>query len=273
MYYPIPKHGIEATNRIDVQFNNGAETKTDSGSGFWVVNEDGSAVFITNRHVVDMAYRDKKYVGQGYRIAGLTILTHSTDPCNREVLVNSDGDIDIRVHTSYCVDIAILIPNQSDRRMLPSSAFQLKFLADQLYFESLPWGAQITFTSFQEFQDKITLKPILRTGVISSDPQDDYSSDFIDRKSALLLEALSFSGSSGSPILANAYGISLNQSHSSWDIGYRKVKVIGIMSGHFREEDKVDQKFRHAGLSYCHKSTLLLEMLSQLDSLERLFSR
>ena len=71
MYYPIPKHGIEATNRIDVQFNNGAETKTGSGSGFWVINEDGRAVFITNRHVVDMVYRDRKYVGQGYRIAGL----------------------------------------------------------------------------------------------------------------------------------------------------------------------------------------------------------
>ena len=26
----------------------------------------------------------------------------------------------------------------------------------------------------------------------------------------------------------------------------------------------------HVGLSYCHKSTILIDMLSQLDSLERL---
>ena len=270
MYHPIPRQWLEATNRIDVRFDNGAETKTGSGSGFWVANEDGSAVFITNRHVVDMAYRCSKYVGEGYRLSRLTVSSHSTVSRNRGIVVDLEGDVDIRVHTSYGVDIAILIPYASDRRTPPLTIPAFKLLADQSFFERLPWGAQVSFASFQAWRDSTTQKPILRTGIVSSDPQDDYSSDIVDRTGALLLEAFSFSGSSGSPLFANAFGIQIADTLTGGP-GFREARVIGIVCGHI--PNKVDEPVApsmHVGLSYCHKSTLLLEMLSQLGSLERL---
>ena len=189
----------------------GSRRKTGSGSGFWVADEGGIAVFITNRHVVDMAYRDSKYVGEGYRLSRLTISSHSALPRNRGVVVDLEGDIDIRVHMSYGVDIAILIPHASDRRTPPLTIPASMLLADQSFFEHLPWGAQVSFASFQAWRDSTTQKPILRTGIVSSDPQDDYSSDIVDRKSALLLEAFSFSGSSGSPLFANAFGFPIDE--------------------------------------------------------------
>ncbi|MDE0149954.1 MAG: hypothetical protein OYG32_15725 [Rhodospirillaceae bacterium] len=267
MYHPIPRQWLETTNRVDVQFYNGVETKSVSGSGFWVAVSGDSdlSVFITNRHLVDMVYKDKKYRGAGYRLSRLTVSSHSTVPRNRGVVVDLEDNIDIRVHTSYGVDIAILIPYTSDGRVPPFTIPANPLFADQSFFESLPWGAQVSFASFQAWQDNITQKPILRTGIVSSDPRDNYSSDLVDdRKSALLLEAFSFSGSSGSPIFANAFGLPMDDRLLTGGPGFREARVIGIVCGHIQHPDG------NVGLSYCHKSTVLLEMLSQPDSLERL---
>ena len=195
MYHPIPAQWLEATNRVDVQFDNGAETKNYSGSGFWVSDQAGYCLFVTNRHVVDMAYRDEKYLSQGYQLSRLTVSSHSAVPRNRGVVVDLERDIDIRMHANYGVDIAILIPGAQEQpdAATPISVPASTHLADQPFFETLPWGAQVTFVSFQAWGDRTTKKPILRTGIVSSDPSDDYSSDIVDRKSALLLEAFSFS--------------------------------------------------------------------------------
>ena len=270
MYRPIPRHLLEATNRVDVQFSNGVETQTvsGSGSGFWVADESDNAMFITNRHLVDLAYLDKKYLGAGYRLSRLTVSSHSTDPRNQGVVVDlnsDDNDIEIQLPTSDDVDIVILIPRTSDFRTPPFTIPAYRALADHWFFEDLPWGTQVSFASFQAWRDSTTQKPILRTGIVSSDPRDDYSSDMVNnRKSALLLEAFSFSGSSGSPIFVSE-GI-LGEGK-----GRNPIQVIGIMCGHiWNDKDTSVEHRTHVGLSYCHKSTVLLEMLNRLGSLERL---
>ena len=49
--------------------------------------------------------------------------------------------------------------------------------------------------------------------------------------------------------------------------GFRAARVIGVMCGHIpNQEDTTIAYSMHVGLSYCHKSTVLIEMLSQLDS-------
>ena len=271
MYHPLPRQWLEATNRIDVQFDNGAQTKTGSGSGFWLADRGGYCAFITNRHVVDLAYRDRKYVPEGYRLSRLTVSSHSAVPRNQGVVVDLESDIDIRVHASYRVDIAILIPEDTAGRTLPISIPAYPLLADRSFFEALPWGAQVSFASFQAWRDSTTQKPILRTGIVASDPLDDYSSDIVDRKSALLLEAFSFSGSSGSPVFANAFGLQTDGTLLTGGPGFREARLIGVVCGHIpNREDMTVASSMHVGLSYCHKSTILLEMLSQPDSLERL---
>ena len=271
MYHPIPRLWLEATNRIDVRFDNGAETKHVSGSGFWLAIEPTmKVVFITNRHVVDMAYKCKKYIGEGYQPSRLTVSSHGSDPYHQGVVADLERDIDIRVHSSYGVDIAI-VTKWEYRREHPLVIRASKLLADQSYLDGLPWGAQVSFASFQAWRDSNTQKPILRTGIVSSDPRDDYVSDMVDRKSALLLEAFSFSGSSGSPLIANAFGLQLEPGTLSGGPGFREARIIGIMCGHIpNREDRAVASSMHVGLSYCHKSTMLLEMLSQFDTLERL---
>ena len=239
MYHPIPTQWLEATNRVDVRFDNGAEKKSYSGSGFWVADQAGYCLFITNRHVIDMVYRDNKYLPEGYRLSGLTVSSHSAVPRNRGVVVDLEGDIDLRVHANYGVDIAILIPGAQERpdAATPISVPASTHLADQPFFETLPWGAQVTFASFQAWGDRTTKKPILRTGIVSSDPCDDYSSDIVNRKSALLLEAFSFSGSSGSPVFANAFGLQLDSNIFSGGPGFRSARVIGVMCGHIQNTE------------------------------------
>ena len=271
MYHPIPRRWLEATNRVAVEFHNGAQTKTGSGSGFWVADQEGNCVFITNRHVVDLAYRDKKYLPEGYRLSRLTVTSHSAVPRNQGVVVDLESDIDIRVHASRSVDIAILIPDAPDRKAPPISIPACPLLAEQTFFETLPWGAQVSFASFQAWADRTTQKPILRTGIVSSDPLDDYSSNIVDRKSALLLEAFSFAGSSGSPLFANAFGFPVDDRLFTGGPGFREARVIGIVCGHIpNREDATVASSMHVGLSSCHKSTILLQMFSQPDSLERL---
>ena len=268
MYHPIPRHLLEATNRVDVWSENGVKTITGSGSGFWVHDKSGLAVFITNRHIIDIGYDRSEYRRAGYRLSRLTVSSHSTVPRNQGVVVdlnNDDNDIEIQLPTSDDVDIAILIPRTSDCQTPPFTIPAHAALADQLFFEDLPWGTQVSFASFQVWRDSTTQKPILRTGIVSSDPRDDYSSDMVNnRKSALLLEAFSFSGSSGSPIFVSA-SIPMGSN------GSYPIQVIGIMCGHIWNDKDTSVGHRtHVGLSYCHKSTVLLEMLSRLDSLERL---
>lgn len=270
MYHPISRQWLEATNRVGVKFDNGAQTKTRFGSGFWVADQEGYCVFITNRHVVDLAYGDEKYLPEGYRLSRLTVTSHSAAP-HKGVVVDLENDIDIRVHASHRVDIAILIPDAPDRKTPPISIPAYPLLADQSFFETLPWGAQVSFASFQEWRDSTTEKPILRTGIVSSDPLDDYSSNIVNRKSALLLEAFSFAGSSGSPLFANAFGFPVDDRLFTGGPGFREARLIGIVCGHIpNREDATVASSMHVGLSYCHKSTILLQMLSQPDSLERL---
>ena len=272
MYHPLPRQWLEATNRLEVLFYNGAKKKHRTGSGFWVVTEDRTKGFITNRHLVDMTYADDRYLTEGYRVSRITVSSHSTMPKNRGVVADLRGDLDIRVHASYGVDIAILVPSSHAPSAGPSpiSVPASTHLADRPFFEALPWGAQVSFASFQAWRDSTTGKPILRTGIVSSDPVDDYSSDMVRRKCALLLEAFSFSGSSGSPLFANAFGIQTDDTITGGP-GFRPARVIGVVCGHIPNgKSTTAASSTHAGLSYAHKSTILLEMLSQLDSLDRL---
>ncbi len=128
----------------------------------------------------------------------------------------------------------------------------------------LEWGAQISFSSFQPWRDTRSDRAILRTGIISSDPKIDFTSDQINMKSIMLLEAFSFAGSSGSPVFANARGIETDESLVGGD--FRAGKIVGVMSGHIRNEKDTEIGHKtHTGLSYCHKSDLLLRMLRGIE--------
>ena len=102
---------------------------------------------------------------------------------------------------------------------------------------------------------------------MSSDPLYKYESTSIPLRDVLLLEALSFAGSSGSPVIANARGIKVGAGLVGEN--FRPAKIIGINAGHLpARNDKHNKMDLHSGLSYCHRSDLLLRMLAGREPLE-----
>lgn len=254
MYHPLPRDWLLATNKIEIAFSNGYQQKEVHGSGFWVRDAENSLVFVTNRHVLDFEYSTPKYLGQGYNLHSMRILTFDVegDFGSQEVACAT-----ILKHCDNRIDLALLrnvqVPN---RELFKVTPVELGIIAtDQFLHMELEWGANVSFTSFQPWRDGNTERPILRTGVLSSDPNHAFELMHVRNKEVFLLEAMSFSGSSGSPVFANAMGVKVGTGLSSH---FRPAKIIGIMSGHLQSYEEYRT---HTGLSYCHKSDVLLKML------------
>lgn len=267
MYHPLPRSWLLATNKIEVKFRNAHDDKTSHGSGFWIRNGD-DLVFATNRHVVDIEYNDSKYVGHDYVLSSVQILTFDANGRpGRQRVVHAV----IFTHDDPQIDIALLrvsaVINSDHIAVEPAN---VDIIADSLFLETeLEWGAQVSFSSFQPWRDTQTERPIVRVGILASDPAHPFVSTKIGRTQIHLLEAFSFAGSSGSPVFANAKGIKLGQGLQGG--GFRPAKIVGIMTGHLPNEDSATGApyMTHTGLSFCHRSDVLLAMVRGTDPLHR----
>ena len=259
MYHPIPRNWLLATNKIEVAFRNAHDHKSGHGSGFWVRN-GADLLFATNRHVIDIEYSDPKYRGHGYVLSSVQILTFDANGrSGRQVVVRAA----ILTHEDPDIDIALLrvstVINPDGISVEPAN---IEVIADLQFLETeLEWGAQVSFSSFQPWRDTQTERPILRTGILASDPRYPFVSTKTKRARVHLLEAFSFGGSSGSPVFANAKGIQVGSGLSGGD--FRPARIIGMMTGHLSNEDSdADAPYKtHTGLSFCHRSDLLLSMV------------
>jgi hypothetical protein len=134
--------------------------------------------------------------------------------------------------------------------------------ADNAYFSRLSAGDFIAFPGWPAWHDVHGIRPIMRSGILASDPSFDYTGpDMNIGARRLAFEGFSFDGSSGSPVYALACGVLL-----TGDIiggSFRPLKLIGINAGHIRYFDGVHQ---HSGISYMYKSTVLAEMLKDFHS-------
>ena len=262
MYHPLPREWLLATNKIEVVFQGETDRKDVHGSGFWVETDTGEPpVFVTNRHVVDIEYFDRKYVGHGYRVAEIRILTFKDAARYSQLIIKAD----LVWHSDHRVDIAILrnlgVSRAAGFSVTPAS---IGVIGNEDFLRTeLAWGDHVSFTSFQPWIDTKSERPILRTGILSSDPLHNYEFDKVGRRDILLLEAFSFAGSSGSPVFANAKGTQVGSGLSGGN--FRPGKIIGIIAGHIK--GKLDL---HTGLSYCHRSDLLLRMMAGNEPLENL---
>ncbi len=262
MYHCLPRNWLLATNKIEVEFRNGfkEQSKKGFGSGFWI-NAKAGLVFATNRHVVDLEYSDEKYVGMGYQLSSVEILTFDANGNRgRQIVKNAD----IYTYEDYGIDIALLkiasVENPKNIKVTPA---ELEIIGDdEFQSDQLEWGAQISFTSFQPWRDTKSERPILRTGILSSDPKYPFESEACKLKDVHLLEAFSFDGSSGSPVIANARGVNTGAGLSGGN--FRPAKIIGIMTGHLLSNETEPYKV-HTGLSFCHRSVFLLKMVREWE--------
>ena len=228
--------------------------------------DEPSSLFVTCRHVVDWPYANKGRVGS--KLQNITIRWGAGK--RRAECDSGRNAFKVFVPKNSKLDLALIrIEGLNELRgdsLLPH-LLSVSFTQLSKYVGlccDLDWGAGVGFVSQQPWTGNL---PILRTGVVASDPQTTFNAGpDVDRDEILLLEAQSFSGSSGSPVWAYPIGNPIHSSfsHSTYHLEqYRPPHLVGIMAGHIRNDrDDAGMLYQqHVGLSYCHKLEVLCKLL------------
>ena len=132
------------------------------------------------------------------------------------------------------------------------------------------WGQKIGFVSKQAWAST----PILRTGIVSSNPKTEFSSSEIGKDDILLLEAQSFAGSSGAPVWSYPLGSPISEAISFNPPAriepYKPAILVGIMSGHIQNKIAESGAFhdQHVGLSFCHRTEVIFRILMGREPIE-----
>jgi hypothetical protein len=246
-------------NRIEVTFSDGVGNfRSIFATGFWV-EKDGIHYFVTNAHNVEP--RMKLGPNTRFQLEKLSIFLRSkiydcwmpdTFPCE----VANIHSYKKHIFADVIVLRDVSFVNQ--RENCAHSCFSFGDIAGQSFFEDRLCVTDLaSFIGFPGragipwYDDAWTL-PIARTVNVASLPQKHFSNPGISTGDVMLVSGLSFSGSSGSPVISHEKGMGHN---------YAPEKLIGIMSGHWWNEEADDDRFRHSGLSYLSRSTAIIDLL------------
>jgi len=256
-----------AVSRILVDFRDDiGNLKVISGTGFWVRNEKDN-YFVTNRHNLDPTL--KLGAETKFRVEKVQLqLRVQNTPGNwrpeTSFVAVENFERCLQLHLS--ADVAVLsnpsLP--SDNPLLGHSTFNLGELATQQFLmDSINPMDVASFVGFpgkdgKKWSDKKWNLPISRTVHIASWPRIAFTNDSIPTSDVLLVSGLSFSGSSGSPVISHQKGIAA----ALPGVSYVEPKILGIMSGHWWDEEPKEEMFHHSGLSYFTRVTSIHELLN-----------
>lgn len=260
----IPKDVIKCIFRIACTFecNIGNEPRTVIGTGFFSIkNKHDVLVFVTNKHNLDPTL--KLGSETTYRLAKISIYGKNGHPITL---------LRYNIQSSETADVSILynivIDQKEDFSPIP---FLLTGIADQEYIEEkisiMDMASFIGFPGKNNvfWWDEHNNRPIARMVSISS--YHDYSNSRINTTDIMLVNGLSFSGSSGSPIFLHQKGVFINSGPGIKidNAGYVPPMLIGIMSGHFHDPVSTQKNqltgLEHSGLSYFTKSTVIRQLI------------
>jgi len=258
----------------------GNPSRTGIGTGFWMRLKSGQPCFVTNRHNIDPAV-------QFPDMPALRLATASIEL--RESSGFADGEPNYGFQTRYSgladegnkvialdnADCAVTVPKFKEPTdgFLVCAPFDEGDLADEDFFKkSLMPVHETYFIGFAgrrsdavvgrlegSWWDTKWNLPIARSAVIASVPFLNFNNDSINTKDVRLVSGMSFSGSSGSPVISKEIGF-----HAKPPIkcdNYVPEKIIGIMSGHWWAETDYPEIFKHSGLSYFTCSTSILHLI------------
>lgn len=256
MFAPPPRQLLYVAYKLEVSFANlyTGQEKYGSGTAFLLASGP-RPILVTNRHVVDIDYsaQDNRY--KDFRLSQLIVHGRTGEDkayqialdCTKEFIFPKDREN----------DVACLI-DFSGSGSMPSANFQMyhhltvQDLATEDDFLTSIWpGDLVFFSGYPATHDKLDNRPILRSGVIASDPRFNYSNTGIFEGDRVAYEAMSTPGSSGSPVYSPARGYHGGQFS-------RGNLLVGINAGHIQTEFG-----SHSGMSYFIKSTVIRQMLSE----------
>ena len=206
-------HGINndylyaVTKLVVVLSDNSGNTITSSGTGFWIQKED-SVYLITNRHIVQPGFSKPQYASYS------TIISIKFD-CREYNSATKSVDVADYTMVSYKIDFPangiddiaciskVTIPIGNWHQII----IPFSMLATNVQIDTeLSVCDHVAFIGFPIVYDRKNNMPLLRSGVISSDPRLDYSPDGADHGHIMAYEAFSTNGASGSPAFATQRG-------------------------------------------------------------------
>ena len=234
------------------------------GTCFYVRSND-RLFLATNRHNVDLSYKDKKYVG--YKWDGMQIDGY----CNNDDYFEFSfaGQTFLGgVPDNPAEDVFVLelpkVPIPFRRRKKPGEAantttatitpvaigIEMLATGEDLQ-QQLSAGSPVLLPSYSAHYDRSGERPVMLGGIISSDPESDYETEGQEAARRVLFQAHSVGGASGGPVYAllDEGGV-----------------LLGINAGHLTgSEPKIGTI--HSGLSYCYKAACIREAINKVISL------
>lgn len=268
------------------------------GTGFIVQFPDGDNRFglVTNRHLTDVPWHKAEYEGAkihsicaeiwqsknlrlNLTLAGVEPIYH-VDPTIDIAIIPFGPKIDPAIKGTFYDKIENILPNLDSDILTFNHGFSWTYLLEcEGLWPVLEAGEFVAFPGYPKWYDKLQTRPVLRSGMIASDPQTEYrrldgSPTTKDGNQQVLFDAFSTSGNSGSPVFVSQKGIpplpirmidtdgnnfSPYGRHAELKIeGYHRSFLIGINTGHINDEDSNND---HAGLSRLHKLSAIMEIL------------
>jgi hypothetical protein len=212
----------------------------------------------TNRHNLDLAYKDQKWLGYG--LEGFMIAGYSDNNQYYETFAVSMIPFVFSKNASEDVAVFALTGGQMQyrRRRRPGEPIGASVGPPQLFsadidmlatdddLQRLAAGAMIVMPSYSLHYDKSSERPVMRFGIISSDPLSDYQTEGQEVGRRILLQVQSASGASGAPIFAQ-----LDEGAVLIGANAGQLLVGGMPSG----------------FSYCFKAQCIRECIDQLIAL------
>ena len=244
-------------------------------------------VGVTCRHVVDYGYNKdhtcNKNMGWALESIEIKQIKGSYDTLskierdqNLSVLVPKNPKIDLAVFAWNCDTLPLpagdvkgktaVLPYRSLRAPNPTADTYYGYHETMTFgmraYETMAWHTDVAFIEFKttgHIGDEWTYDtPIKKTGTQSSDPQREFRFYRNEKEQIQLLEAKSYGGCSGSPVIACPVGHPIHDSMSRGKIRYeyRLPHVAGIIQGHYEENST------NSGLAYYHTLQALDDFLN-----------
>ncbi|MDP2885345.1 MAG: serine protease [Ignavibacteria bacterium] len=226
------KSCVVLIEKIEGTLPDGAPKLAPLGTGFWVSTTTEDRFFVSNKHVFagrdQIAIRMTQVTGQRSALMIIDLKNQRGQP---RWVGHPDSLTDI---AAIQVDSIFILNNVQPKiiriqRSLFATESQL-IEGDDVFFIGFPLGVRTTDNSF----------PLLRSGVISLKPTDDFlvtaGCDTLG-KHIYLLDAYSTGGSSGSPVFLKPGVNRPFLTPNVFDI--TETKFIGIVSGHVLDYQEV----------------------------------
>lgn len=262
-----------ATLQLECRFSDDiGNQKTGSGTGFALKNGE-NLILVTNRHMLDPSYIDgesKLKLSDIHLWCRRTTAPTTNSPPEKfqiglagaRIILHPTADVALISDIQLCVyggSKPIINPMTEDS--LAGNEFFSKELgiADSCVFIGYPSNNLAS-----PWWDTSLQLPIVRLANISSYPQKDFVNADIKSTHARLVTGLSFSGSSGSPIINLGTQFRTKDGYVSLP-GAIIPKIIGIMAGHWWDDkSQIPEMLRHTGLSYFVSSIAISELVAKI---------